>query len=82
MHRYQDLRSEPLAAAAFNAETATPKPQRRKRHAESALGARPLALHWVLSQHRKCGGSDERERAINKTPKVDDPNVAITSCLG
>jgi hypothetical protein len=60
----------------------TPKPQRRNRHAESALGARPLALHWVLSQHRKYGGSNERKHAINKTRKVDDPNVAITSCLG
>ena len=28
------------------------------------------------------GGSDEREHAINKTRKVDDPTVANTSCLG
>src|SRR6476620_8875087 len=27
------------------------------------------------------GGSDEREHAINKTRKVDDANVANTSCL-
>jgi hypothetical protein len=28
------------------------------------------------------GGSNEREHAIDKTRKVDDPNLANTSCLG
>jgi hypothetical protein len=28
------------------------------------------------------GGSNEREHAINKKRKVDDPNVANTSCPG